>query len=32
MKTDIITEFNKIIDVIESRAMAMDGPVTPTLE
>lgn len=31
-KPDIITEFNSIIDAIETRAMAMDGPVTPTLE
>lgn len=31
MKTDIITEFNRIIEQIENRCMATDGRVTPTL-
>jgi len=30
--SDILTDFRKFVDLIEGRAMACDGPVTPFLE
>lgn len=30
--TKAIDQFNAVIDAIESRCMAADGPVTPTLQ